>query len=188
MGKKRGKDKSSREDEDFDLTGKVLYHHITQGSQRWLWFIKTYVSFLGPSCRHIKKGSEQNLLKKLAGNSDWTICQDCKQEENKENTNTSLPEAAEDQEETAEIWMCLKCGHRVSLYYQFIIHSLTLYDVMFFFWSFKTFLQGMWANLWEPACHRTLWDPSVWATLPCDQFGQLACLVSMLLWWTNKKA
>lgn len=142
MGKKRGKDKSSREDEDFDLTGKVLYHHITQGSQRWLWFIKTYVSFLGPSCRHIKKGSEQNLLKKLAGNSDWTICQDCKQEENKENTNTSLPEASEDQEETAEIWMCLKCGHRVSLYYQFIIHSLTLYNVVFVFDHLKLFFKA----------------------------------------------
>uniref|UniRef100_A0AAQ5YI58 Ubiquitin carboxyl-terminal hydrolase n=1 Tax=Amphiprion ocellaris TaxID=80972 RepID=A0AAQ5YI58_AMPOC len=40
MGKKRGKDKSSREEDDIDLTG--------------------------PSCRHIKKGTDQTLLKKLS--------------------------------------------------------------------------------------------------------------------------
>ncbi|XP_040902992.1 ubiquitin carboxyl-terminal hydrolase 16 [Toxotes jaculatrix] len=86
MGKKRGKDKSSREDDDIDLTG--------------------------PSCRHIKKGTDQTLLKKLYGNSDWTSCQDCKHEENKENNSTTLPQDSEEEEETAAIWMCLKCGHR----------------------------------------------------------------------------
>ncbi|XP_070762134.1 ubiquitin carboxyl-terminal hydrolase 16 [Enoplosus armatus] len=86
MGKKRGKDKSSREDDDFDLTG--------------------------PSCRHIKKGTDQTLLKKLSGNSDWTSCQDCKHEVSKENISTSLPQDLEEEQETAAVWMCLKCGHR----------------------------------------------------------------------------
>uniref|UniRef100_A0A4W6E0X3 Ubiquitin carboxyl-terminal hydrolase n=1 Tax=Lates calcarifer TaxID=8187 RepID=A0A4W6E0X3_LATCA len=86
MGKKRGKDKSSREDDDIDLTG--------------------------PSCRHIKKGTDQTLLKKLYGHSDWTSCQDCKHEENKENNSTPLPQESEEEQETAGIWMCLKCGHR----------------------------------------------------------------------------
>lgn len=86
MGKKRAKDKSSREDEDFDL--------------------------MGPSCRHIKKGADQTLLKKLNGTSDWTSCQDCKPDENKENDSTALPQDSEEGKETVAIWMCLKCGHR----------------------------------------------------------------------------
>ncbi|XP_035535706.1 ubiquitin carboxyl-terminal hydrolase 16 [Morone saxatilis] len=89
MGKKRGKDKSSREEDDIDLTG--------------------------PSCRHIKKGTDQTLLKKLSGNSDWTSCQDCKHEENeenKENISATLPQESEEDHETAGVWMCLKCGHR----------------------------------------------------------------------------
>ncbi|XP_044058335.1 ubiquitin carboxyl-terminal hydrolase 16 [Siniperca chuatsi] len=86
MGKKRGKDKSSREEDDIDLTG--------------------------PSCRHIKKGTDQTLLKKLSGNSDWTSCQDCKHEENKENISSTLPQDSEEEQETAAVWMCLKCGHR----------------------------------------------------------------------------
>uniref|UniRef100_I3JE08 Ubiquitin carboxyl-terminal hydrolase n=1 Tax=Oreochromis niloticus TaxID=8128 RepID=I3JE08_ORENI len=85
MGKKRGKDKTSKEDDELDLTV--------------------------PSCRHIKKGTDQTLLKKLSGNSDWTSCQDCKQEENKENINNHLPQEAEEEQETG-LWMCLKCGHR----------------------------------------------------------------------------
>ncbi|XP_076590605.1 ubiquitin carboxyl-terminal hydrolase 16 [Chaetodon auriga] len=84
MGKKRGKDKSSREDEEIDLTG--------------------------PSCRHIKKGTDQTLLKKL--NSDCTRCQDCKHEENKEKISTSLQQDPEVEQQTAGVWMCLKCGHR----------------------------------------------------------------------------
>uniref|UniRef100_A0A8C9ZX92 Ubiquitin carboxyl-terminal hydrolase n=1 Tax=Sander lucioperca TaxID=283035 RepID=A0A8C9ZX92_SANLU len=86
MGKKRGKDKSSREDDDIELTG--------------------------PSCRHIKKGTDQTLLKKLSGNSDWTSCQDCKHEENKENISSTAPQDSEEEKETASVWMCLKCGHR----------------------------------------------------------------------------
>lgn len=85
MGKKRGKDKTSKEDDELDLTV--------------------------PSCRHIKKGTDQTLLKKISGTSDWTSCQDCKQEENKENINNHLPQEAEEEQETG-LWMCLKCGHR----------------------------------------------------------------------------
>ncbi|KAM9733245.1 ubiquitin carboxyl-terminal hydrolase 16 [Menidia menidia] len=85
MGKKRGKDKTLREEDDIDLT--VI------------------------SCRHIKRGTEQTLLKKLSGISDWMSCQDCKHDENKENMSSTLPQDTEE-EETVGIWMCLKCGHR----------------------------------------------------------------------------
>uniref|UniRef100_A0A673C650 Ubiquitin carboxyl-terminal hydrolase n=1 Tax=Sphaeramia orbicularis TaxID=375764 RepID=A0A673C650_9TELE len=83
MGKKKGKDKSSKEVDDIDLTG--------------------------PSCKHIKKGSEQTLIKKLSGNSDWTSCEDCKHDENKEDANSMDPEI---ENELPTVWMCLKCGHR----------------------------------------------------------------------------
>lgn len=86
MGKKRGKDKSSREDDDINVTA--------------------------PSCRHIKKGTDQTLLKKLYGNFDWTSCQECKHEENKEIIVATLPQDSEEEKETAAVWMCLKCGHR----------------------------------------------------------------------------
>lgn len=70
------------------------------------------VEFTGPSCRHIKKGTDQTLLKKLSAVSDWTTCQDCKHEENKENINYTQPEESEEQKETTAIWMCLKCAHK----------------------------------------------------------------------------
>uniref|UniRef100_A0A3Q2CPZ8 ubiquitinyl hydrolase 1 n=1 Tax=Cyprinodon variegatus TaxID=28743 RepID=A0A3Q2CPZ8_CYPVA len=66
---------------------------------------------LGPSCRHIRKGTDQTLLKKLSAVSDWTNCQDCKHEENKENICQTEPEESEEKE-TVGVWMCLKCGHR----------------------------------------------------------------------------
>uniref|UniRef100_A0A3Q3VJE5 ubiquitinyl hydrolase 1 n=1 Tax=Mola mola TaxID=94237 RepID=A0A3Q3VJE5_MOLML len=86
MGKKRGKDKSSREEDDMAFTGERVCH----------------------------KGTDQALLKKLSGNADWTSCQDCKHEENKENISNSVQEEEEEEEEqeTAAAWMCLKCGHR----------------------------------------------------------------------------
>ncbi|KAK2846719.1 hypothetical protein Q5P01_009718 [Channa striata] len=86
MGKKRAKEKSSREDCDIEQSG--------------------------PSCSHIKKGTDQTLLKKLGGNFDWMRCQDCKHEENKENISETEPQDTEEQQETPPVWMCLKCGHR----------------------------------------------------------------------------
>ncbi|XP_056139472.1 ubiquitin carboxyl-terminal hydrolase 16 isoform X2 [Lampris incognitus] len=83
MGKKRGKDASSREDDDTDLTD--------------------------PSCRHTKKGIDRSFLKKCGESSNWTICQDCK---NDELTSPAVPQECEDEKETPAIWMCLKCGHR----------------------------------------------------------------------------
>ncbi|CAB1426734.1 unnamed protein product [Pleuronectes platessa] len=101
MGKKRAKDKSPREDEEIDLTG--------------------------PNCRHIKKGTDQTLLKKLTGSSDWTSCQDCKHEENKENSDTNQ---AQEEEESggAAVWMCLKCGHRGCGRHSENQHAITHYE------------------------------------------------------------
>ena len=69
--------------------------------------------FAGPSCRHIKKGTDQTLFKKFSENANWTSCQDCKNEENKEKINICMEQGCEEEQETAGIWMCLKCGHSV---------------------------------------------------------------------------
>lgn len=140
MGKKRGKDKSSREDDDIDLAGKEYFIIFMSHDNLWkvlgdfltLCFIYFHLfTFIGPSCRHIKKGTDQTLLKKLSGNCDWTSCQDCKHEGNKENMGTAGPQDPEEEQETAAAWMCLKCGHRVSLFKSFIIQILTVYEMSF---------------------------------------------------------
>ncbi|KAK7882954.1 hypothetical protein WMY93_029128 [Mugilogobius chulae] len=82
MGKKRSKDRSSREDDDIDLSG--------------------------PSCRHIKKGTDQAVVKKLSGNADWTNCQDCNNDDKDDNS----PSQETETEESEPVWLCLKCGHR----------------------------------------------------------------------------
>uniref|UniRef100_A0A8C6ST29 Ubiquitin carboxyl-terminal hydrolase n=1 Tax=Neogobius melanostomus TaxID=47308 RepID=A0A8C6ST29_9GOBI len=85
MGKRRTRDRNSREDVEIDLSG--------------------------PSCRHIKKGTEQAIFKKLSGNADcqWTICQDCKPEDKVDN---GVPAQDSETEDSGPVWMCLKCGHR----------------------------------------------------------------------------
>lgn len=85
MGKKKARDRSSREEEDIDLSG--------------------------PSCRHIKKGTDQAIVKKLTGNADcqWTNCQDCNPEDKDDNSGRSQDTETED---SGPVWMCLKCGHR----------------------------------------------------------------------------
>ncbi|XP_029922337.1 ubiquitin carboxyl-terminal hydrolase 16 [Myripristis murdjan] len=83
MGKKRGKDATHREEDDSDVTGL--------------------------SCSHVKKGIDHSFLKKCAGALNWTVCQDCKEDEQ---PGTGLPQEEEEEEETPTIWMCLKCGHR----------------------------------------------------------------------------
>lgn len=85
MGKKRAKDRSTREEDDIDLSG--------------------------PSCRHIKKGTDQAIVKKLTGNADchWTNCQDCKPDDKDDN---SVPSQDDETEDSGPVWLCLKCGHR----------------------------------------------------------------------------
>ncbi|XP_061575717.1 ubiquitin carboxyl-terminal hydrolase 16 [Cololabis saira] len=100
MGKKRGK--NPRDEDDFDL--------------------------IVPSCRHIKKGTDQTLIKKLASILDWTSCQDCKPVENKENISTTPPPDAEEEKETMGLWMCLKCGHRGCGRYSENQHAVKHYE------------------------------------------------------------
>ncbi|XP_077467926.1 ubiquitin carboxyl-terminal hydrolase 16 isoform X2 [Stigmatopora argus] len=87
MGKKKAKVRSSREDDEFEMTG--------------------------PACRHIRKGTDQTLLKKISGMLDWTRCQDCKNEEIKRNVSGKpSPDSEDEKDSVVEVWMCMKCGHR----------------------------------------------------------------------------
>lgn len=58
-------------------------------------------------CTHIRKGLDQGHVRKALQNVEWHVCQDC----------SKTQEKAEEQEtdEGTSIWLCLKCGHRVSL-------------------------------------------------------------------------
>ncbi|KAM8853403.1 ubiquitin carboxyl-terminal hydrolase 16 isoform 1-T1 [Synchiropus picturatus] len=85
MGKKRGK--SSREEDEFlDLTV--------------------------PSCRHIRKGTDQTIIKKVPASCKWTTCQDCNEQDEGENADAELMQELEDEADAVAVWMCLKCGHR----------------------------------------------------------------------------
>ncbi|KAM5180793.1 ubiquitin carboxyl-terminal hydrolase 16-like [Mantella aurantiaca] len=76
-----------------------------------------------PSCKHIRKGLEEGIVKKALVNVDWTLCQDC-QAETKETTN----DEEEDQMEAQMIWLCLKCGHRGCGRYSEHQHALNHYN------------------------------------------------------------
>lgn len=61
----------------------------------------------GPSCSHIRKGIDHSLFKRTAPDVDWNSCQDC---QGGLNTNSEDEINGEPQ----VLWVCLKCGHRVS--------------------------------------------------------------------------
>ncbi|XP_058517706.1 ubiquitin carboxyl-terminal hydrolase 16 isoform X2 [Ochotona princeps] len=57
-------------------------------------------------CKHLRKGLEQNNLKRALVNVDWNICQDCKAD------NKIKDKSEEEAEENPSVWLCLKCGHQ----------------------------------------------------------------------------
>lgn len=189
MGKKRAKDKSSREEDDIDLSGKDFSVLVTMATcckppelaqTRWepvnLFIFFFFCVCVGPSCRHIKKGTEQTLLKKLCGSSNWTSCQDCSNEENKENVNSDTQELDSQEDlETQVAWLCLKCGHRVSPHICGEILAIFAQKVN----ELIYFLAGMWTVFGEPACYQTLRDSTVRPTLSCNQLRFLDCVVSV---------
>lgn len=58
-------------------------------------------------CVHIRKGLEQSWLRKMGPDHNWNFCQGCEQVKKQ-----SESQPGEDGVE-AQIWTCLKCGHRV---------------------------------------------------------------------------
>ncbi|XP_037123670.1 ubiquitin carboxyl-terminal hydrolase 16 [Syngnathus acus] len=87
MGKKKAKDRRSNEDDEFEMTG--------------------------PVCRHIRKGTDKTVLKKVSGVFDWTSCQDCQNEEPKKGIRIKDPSVdSEEEKDSVDVWMCMKCGHR----------------------------------------------------------------------------
>lgn len=74
---------------------------------------KTILILAGSSCTHIRKGIDKNFLKKTSQLLKWNTCQDCGDESGAEQ---AMVEDEEDQESAGApmIWVCLRCGHRVS--------------------------------------------------------------------------
>lgn len=60
-------------------------------------------------CKHIRKGLDQGHVRKALQNVEWRVCQDCKAD------SKTQEKAEEEADEGSSIWLCLKCGHRVSL-------------------------------------------------------------------------
>ncbi|KAF4085750.1 hypothetical protein AMELA_G00098860 [Ameiurus melas] len=59
------------------------------------------VDLTGATCTHIRKGTDPSWLRKTSLDESWDACETCEQERE-----------PEDEQDTAGIWICLKCGHR----------------------------------------------------------------------------
>lgn len=99
MGKKRGRDRSSKEE--------------------------TNVDFTGPSCSHIRKGIDHGMFKRNAADVDWDSCQDCKEGKRTLEENDTDAESSGDPQ---VIWICLKCGHRGCGRYSEEQHAIKHYE------------------------------------------------------------
>lgn len=60
-----------------------------------------FYTCVGVTCTHIRKGLDSTWLRKTSPDESWNTCEVCEPENG-------------DGRETPAVWMCLKCGHRVS--------------------------------------------------------------------------
>ncbi|XP_073440691.1 ubiquitin carboxyl-terminal hydrolase 16 isoform X2 [Dendrobates tinctorius] len=73
----------------------------------------------GPTCKHIRKGVDEGVVKRALVNVEWNVCQDC---------HTDSKEKASSEEEEDVVWICLKCGHRGCGRYSEQTHALNHYN------------------------------------------------------------
>ncbi|XP_075710671.1 ubiquitin carboxyl-terminal hydrolase 16 [Rhinoderma darwinii] len=73
-----------------------------------------------PTCKHIRKGVDEGVVKRALVNVEWNVCQGC-QTDGKE-------KASSEEEEADVVWICLKCGHRGCGRYSEQQHSLNHYN------------------------------------------------------------
>lgn len=90
--------------------------------------------FVEPVCKHIRKGLEQSHLKKALLNVEWHVCQDCK-------ANNKTQENEEETDESPPIWLCLKCGHRVSLV--FLLISINIFQCLIIEWNNRALIKRL---------------------------------------------
>ncbi|XP_075053233.1 ubiquitin carboxyl-terminal hydrolase 16 [Mixophyes fleayi] len=76
-----------------------------------------------PTCKHIRKGLDEGVVKRALINVEWHVCQDC-QADGKENGNDEEEECGEED----VVWLCLKCGHRGCGRYSERQHALNHYN------------------------------------------------------------
>uniref|UniRef100_A0A8C9FGQ1 ubiquitinyl hydrolase 1 n=1 Tax=Pavo cristatus TaxID=9049 RepID=A0A8C9FGQ1_PAVCR len=88
--------------------------------------------FVEPVCKHIRKGLEQSQLKKALLNVEWHVCQDCKAD------NKAQEKSEEETDESPSIWLCLKCGHRVSL---LLLISINIFQRLIVEWNNRALIK-----------------------------------------------
>lgn len=85
--------------------------------------------FVEPVCEHVHKGGlGQGHLKKALLNVQWHVCQDCQAD------NKTQEKSAEETDESPSIWLCLKCGHRVSM-----LICLNIFQYLVIQWNKRPF-------------------------------------------------
>lgn len=86
-------------------------------------------------CKHIHKGLDQSHVRKALQNVEWDVCQDCK-------ADSKTQEKAEEEEtdEGTSIWLCLKCGHRVSL---LLLICLNTFPCLIMQWNKRVSIQTL---------------------------------------------
>lgn len=100
-----------------------------------LWYLQDSCAlyFVEPVCKHIRKGLEQSHLKKALLNVEWHVCQDCKAD------NKTQEKSEEETDESPSIWLCLKCGHRVSLV--LLLISIDIFQCLIIEWNDRTLVE-----------------------------------------------
>ncbi|XP_017346351.1 ubiquitin carboxyl-terminal hydrolase 16 isoform X1 [Ictalurus punctatus] len=119
------------------------------------------VDLAGVTCTHIRKGTDPSWLRKTSLDKSWDACETCEQEKETENED-------EDKQDTAGIWMCLKCGHRGCGRFSENKHAIKHYETPRSDPHCLVLSLDNW-NVWCYICDDTIYYSST---------GQLAQLVS----------
>lgn len=88
-----------------DTSRARIQYHSVHFLNQVMWPV--YVGVLGGMCMHKHKGTDLSWLRKVTLDKSWNLCEACEQEKETESEN-------EDGRDASAIWICLKCGHRVS--------------------------------------------------------------------------
>lgn len=171
MGKKRGKDKSSRE-EDTDVIGRIYQlsgHMATHGMSVDVYCRCSFfqVHRADTSKREQTKLSSRNSLEIQNGQ----VARIARVKKIKKITiwNKTVMKSKKQQP--------YGCAWNVDIVWVFLnissICVLKLLKVQIYFEP------GLWPKFWQPACHQTLWNATFRSALLGDQFGQLECVVSI---------
>lgn len=177
MGKKRGKDKSSRE-EDMDVIGRI-YHMIISYLGIWQRMECLVMFNVDVPCFQVHHAdtSKREQTKLSSRNSleiqNGQVARIAKMKKIRKTTlrNKTVKKSKKHQP--------YGCAWNVDIVWVFL--NISSICVLKFLKVQIYFEPGLWPKFWQPACHQTLWNSAFRSTLLGDQFGQLECVVSIFL-------